>query len=269
MRINEKNLVTFANCNSPVDKAGWLLKKGDLNKAFQKRYFVLKGNLFFYFEKQGDKEPIGVIILEGCTVELSSSYTETFTFEIAFQGSGCRTYVLTADSQDEMEAWMKAVTSAGYEYMRLMVSELQNQLEELNTKQDTSTLVTIPKRSSAARAVSAAEPLVKFASPEEHSKMSEKSVSAVDSRFSQRASQRVPPTGRFNPFDTPSSGRPQVDAFGAAPFNVPAQQQTSNIYENVHDNPWVRQSNAKQPRSFQQMHQEFGKLIKPRLSGGF
>ena len=51
------------------------------------RWFVLKGNLLFYYEKKDDREPIGVIILEGCTVELSEmNDTNTFTFELVFQG---------------------------------------------------------------------------------------------------------------------------------------------------------------------------------------
>lgn len=67
MKINERNLNLFAT-NGPFDKEGYLNKRGELNKAFQKRYFVLKGNLLFYFEKKGDKEPLGLIILEGCTI---------------------------------------------------------------------------------------------------------------------------------------------------------------------------------------------------------
>lgn len=68
MKINEKNLAAFATSPTGIDKEGWLVKRGEVNKAFQKRYFVLKGNLLFYFEKRSDKEPIGVIILEGCTI---------------------------------------------------------------------------------------------------------------------------------------------------------------------------------------------------------
>lgn len=67
MKINERNLNLFAT-NAPFDKVGYLNKRGELNKAFQRRYFVLKGNLLFYFEKKGDKEPLGLIILEGCTI---------------------------------------------------------------------------------------------------------------------------------------------------------------------------------------------------------
>lgn len=68
MKINDKNLCAFATSSTPVDREGWLSKKGEINKAFQRRWFVLKGNLLFYFEKKADKEPLGVIILEGCTI---------------------------------------------------------------------------------------------------------------------------------------------------------------------------------------------------------
>lgn len=58
----------------PVDREGWLQKRGEVNKNWQRRYFVLKGNLLFYFEKKGDREPLGVIILEGCTIGKLKSY---------------------------------------------------------------------------------------------------------------------------------------------------------------------------------------------------
>ncbi|MPC60243.1 Sesquipedalian-1 [Portunus trituberculatus] len=68
MKINEKNLCAYSVSPTLIDKEGYLLKKGEVNKNFQRRWFVLKGNLLFYFEKKGDREPIGVIILEGCTI---------------------------------------------------------------------------------------------------------------------------------------------------------------------------------------------------------
>lgn len=85
MKINERHLASFAVGNSPVDKEGFLNKRGEMNKAFQRRYFVLKGNLLFYFEKNTDKEPVGVIILEECTVELAEN-TDAYTFELVFPG---------------------------------------------------------------------------------------------------------------------------------------------------------------------------------------
>jgi len=75
MKINEKNLAAFASSATPVDREGWLVKRGEVNKGYQKRWFVLKGNLLFYFEKRGEKEPVGVIVLEGCTIGKCNAYT--------------------------------------------------------------------------------------------------------------------------------------------------------------------------------------------------
>ncbi len=86
MRLNEKNVASFAVCSSPVDKEGYLQKKGDLNRDFQRRWFVLKGNLLFYFLKKQDKEPQGVIILEACSVQVSIH--GRYCFEISFDGAG-------------------------------------------------------------------------------------------------------------------------------------------------------------------------------------
>ncbi|XP_055913314.1 sesquipedalian-1 isoform X2 [Eupeodes corollae] len=129
MKINEKNLCIFAT-TPPYDYEGYLNKRGEVNKAFQRRYFVLKGNLLFYFEKKFDREPLGVIIVEGCTIELSEE-TEQYCFQIVFNGN--RTYVLSADNHEQMEAWMKVLTSAGYEFKRVVVAELQRQLDEIES----------------------------------------------------------------------------------------------------------------------------------------
>ncbi|XP_049536233.1 sesquipedalian-1 [Anopheles darlingi] len=129
MKINEKSLCLFAT-TPPVDLEGWMNKRGEMNKSWQRRWFVLKGNLLFYFEKRGDKEPLGMIILEGCTVELAEE-GEQYCFQIIFHGPNNRTYYLSTESQPIMEQWMKALTCAGYDYMKLMVAELQRQLEEI------------------------------------------------------------------------------------------------------------------------------------------
>uniref|UniRef100_A0A1B6EUR6 PH domain-containing protein n=1 Tax=Cuerna arida TaxID=1464854 RepID=A0A1B6EUR6_9HEMI len=130
MKINEKNLAAFATSPTPVDREGWLVKRGEVNKGYQKRWFILKGNLLFYFEKRGDKEPVGVVVLEGCTIELSED-EEQFSFKIVFHGPGNRSYVLGAESQESMEQWMKALACASYDYMKLMVADLQKQLDEM------------------------------------------------------------------------------------------------------------------------------------------
>ncbi|XP_064104920.1 LOW QUALITY PROTEIN: sesquipedalian-1-like [Macrobrachium nipponense] len=136
MKINEKNLCAYSISQTQIDKEGYLLKKGEVNKSFQRRgfflFFVLKGNLLFYFEKKGDREaPIGSISFwEGCTIELAEC-EDQFTFKLLFYGGGGRTYVLAADSQESLELWMKALSRASHDYLKLMVAELQKQLDEL------------------------------------------------------------------------------------------------------------------------------------------
>lgn len=129
MKINEKNLAAFATSGTQIDRDGYLMKKGDGNKGFSKRWFVLKGNLLFYFEKKNDRDPLGVIILEGSTVELAETEMEEhYCFKVIFPS---RSYILGADSQQSMEQWMKALACASYDYVKLMAAELQRQLDEL------------------------------------------------------------------------------------------------------------------------------------------
>ena len=59
MKLNDKSLSRYAASGAPPDREGVLHKKGDFHKTFQKRWFVLKGNLLFYYERKGDKDPIG------------------------------------------------------------------------------------------------------------------------------------------------------------------------------------------------------------------
>ena len=131
MKLNDKNIASFAVCSSPVDKEGYLLKKGEEKKEFQRRWFVLKGNLLFYFQKNQDKEPLGVVVLEACSVQVSSHHR--YGFEIAFDGRGTRTYILAADNDEEMQAWMKAISHASYEYLRSIVNELQRRVNLLTS----------------------------------------------------------------------------------------------------------------------------------------
>ena len=131
MKLNEKNVASFATCSSPIDKEGYLEKRGDFSKSYQRRWFVLKGNLLFYFEKKQDKEPLGLIVLESCSVQVSSQ--AKYAFEISFDGDGSRVYVLSADNDEDMQSWVKVISHASYEYMRSIVDELQRRVNILTS----------------------------------------------------------------------------------------------------------------------------------------
>nr|XP_012633840.1 sesquipedalian-1 [Microcebus murinus]XP_012633841.1 sesquipedalian-1 [Microcebus murinus] len=127
MKLNERSLAFYATCDAPVDNAGFLHKKGGRHAAYHRRWFVLRGNMLFYFEEPASREPVGVIILEGCTVELVEA-AEEFAFAVRFPGNRARTYVLAAESQAALERWVKALSRASFDYLRLVVRELEQQL---------------------------------------------------------------------------------------------------------------------------------------------
>uniref|UniRef100_A0A8C0TCG4 Sesquipedalian n=1 Tax=Canis lupus familiaris TaxID=9615 RepID=A0A8C0TCG4_CANLF len=127
MKLNERSLAFYATCDTPVDNSGFLYKKGGRHAAYHRRWFVLRGNMLFYFEDRASHEPVGVIILEGCTVELVEA-AEEFAFAVRFAGARARTYVLAAENQAAMEGWVKALSRASFDYLRLVVRELEQQL---------------------------------------------------------------------------------------------------------------------------------------------
>lgn len=130
MKLNERSVAHYATCDTPPDKTGFLFKKGERNTAYHRRWFVLKGNMLFYFEERDSREPIGVVVLEGCTVELCES-AEEFAFAVKFDCARARVYKMAAESQAAMESWVKALSRASFDYMRLVVRELERQLEEI------------------------------------------------------------------------------------------------------------------------------------------
>ncbi|XP_055541610.1 sesquipedalian-1 [Wyeomyia smithii] len=213
MKINEKNLCLFAT-SPPVDLEGWLNKRGEINKSWQRRWFVLKGNLLFYFERKGDREPLGMIILEGCTVELAEE-GEQYCFQIIFHGPNNRTYYLSTESQGNMEQWMKALTCAGYDYMKLMVAELQRQLDEIEgCKEKTPEATPLPAPKAPPRRQN---PFNRSAVPVEYASNSASDIVApgpvlplVSPQVVRRAP--PPPTAPINSFSSPALVQPQLAA---------------------------------------------------------
>ena len=107
MKINERTLVHIAqSAENPVDHSGWLLKFSDDKKTFQKRWCVLKENIFFYYENKNDKEPIGAIILEGYRVEIVEN-SDHFAFKIDFGisplGLQLKSYTFATEDHADME----------------------------------------------------------------------------------------------------------------------------------------------------------------------
>ncbi|XP_007065540.2 rho GTPase-activating protein 25 isoform X1 [Chelonia mydas] len=99
-------------------KIGWLKKQRSIVKNWQQRYFVLRGQQLCYYKDEEEAKPQGSLFLQGSTIKESVSNPEEagkFIFEIipGVSGDQNRTgqdsYVLMANSQSEMDEWVKSI----------------------------------------------------------------------------------------------------------------------------------------------------------------
>ncbi|XP_050795943.1 rho GTPase-activating protein 25 isoform X1 [Gopherus flavomarginatus] len=99
-------------------KIGWLKKQRSIVKNWQQRYFVLRGQQLCYYKDEEDAKPQGCLFLQGSTIKEAVSNPEEagkFIFEIipGVSGDQNRTgqdsYVLMANSQSEMDEWVKSI----------------------------------------------------------------------------------------------------------------------------------------------------------------
>ncbi|XP_055993513.1 sesquipedalian-2 [Sorex fumeus] len=137
MKLNERSVTHYALSDSPADHRGFLRTWGGPGTpstpsgSGRRCWFVLKGNLLFSFESPESRTPLGLVVLEGCTVELAEApVPEEFAFAIRFDAPGVRPHVLAADGPAAQEAWLKVLSRASFGYMRLVVRELENQLRD-------------------------------------------------------------------------------------------------------------------------------------------
>ncbi|KAL6087745.1 hypothetical protein STEG23_032799 [Scotinomys teguina] len=136
MKLNKRSVAHYALSDSPADHTGFLRTWGGpgtpptSSGAGRRCWFVLKGNLLFCFESRESRAPLSLVVLEGCTVELAEApVPEEFAFAIHFDAPGVRPHLLAADGQVAQEAWVKALSRASFGYMRLVVRELESQLQ--------------------------------------------------------------------------------------------------------------------------------------------
>ncbi|XP_040133163.2 sesquipedalian-2 [Ictidomys tridecemlineatus] len=137
MKLNKRSVTHYALSDSPADHTGFLRTWGGPGTpptpsgTGRRCWFVLKGNLLFSFESREGRVPLSLVVLEGCTVELAEApVPEEFAFAIRFDAPGVRPHLLAADGQAAQEAWVKALSRASFGYMRLVVRELEGQLQE-------------------------------------------------------------------------------------------------------------------------------------------
>lgn len=92
---------------------GTLWKVGRKAKIQKSRWFVLRDRFLYYFNKQGDRVPKGVIFLEGSTVRSEMQDVPKGKFGLAIQQRGhTDKRLLFCSSDQERAAWLTALSSA-------------------------------------------------------------------------------------------------------------------------------------------------------------
>lgn len=136
MKLHRKSVLSFFHeyRTQAPDQEGILLKKGARNTSYQRRWFILRGNLLFYLEHQADHTPLGFILLENCQVEPRLKATEPYAFAIltpGMEGAGGRAYKLAAENQEELGAWLCALAGVSWRRLAGLLSPLEAKYREL------------------------------------------------------------------------------------------------------------------------------------------
>src|SRR6185369_10257249 len=87
------------------------LKKGQINTAWKKRYFILKNDTLFYFKDADDMfHPQGVIYVNGATIDGDPKNEKSSNVFIIKSSNGKdKVHVLQAESLDEKKQWISAI----------------------------------------------------------------------------------------------------------------------------------------------------------------
>lgn len=108
------------NPKAVVAKQGWLCKQASSGvKQWNKRWFVLTDRCLFYYKDEKEDTVLGSLPLLSFRiggVESSDNITRKFAFKA--QHAGTRTYYFSADSHEEQEEWIRAMSQAAEVYIQ-------------------------------------------------------------------------------------------------------------------------------------------------------
>ncbi|XP_008117118.2 pleckstrin homology domain-containing family A member 4 isoform X1 [Anolis carolinensis] len=100
--------------NSPVIMRGWLYKQDSSGlKLWKRRWFVLSNYCLFYYRDSREEKVLGSIPLPSYEIRTAfSKEKKNRRFVFKAEHSGMRTYYFSAETQLDMNSWIKAMNQA-------------------------------------------------------------------------------------------------------------------------------------------------------------
>jgi hypothetical protein len=123
-----------------ITKQGFLMKKGQINTAYKRRYFILKNDTLFYFKDSEDMfHPQGVMYIAGSSIDPDpKDQKASYCFVLKASGGKDKTHVLQAESQEDKKSWISAILekSKGQQSDKhdLELKDVQKQAKEESDK---------------------------------------------------------------------------------------------------------------------------------------
>lgn len=136
MRFNSKALASLSlQPNTKFDKEGvvWMKDKQDglfkKGEAFVERFCRLKGNMLFYFKNKEvtNSDPLGVLIIERCTVELDLDEEHLHGFMLVYEGEE-NPFHFATNTEEARDQWIQTLHIASYECLKMQLQSLREQL---------------------------------------------------------------------------------------------------------------------------------------------
>ncbi|KAL4146413.1 hypothetical protein PRNP1_012277 [Phytophthora ramorum] len=103
-------LLTSSGSGSFLRKAGHLYKKTGLGRSWRPRFFSLEGTVLYYYKREGDSVPKGIVVLTGCHVRATRD-KKLYSFRISHPKTS-KVYDLAATLPSRTEDWILALTQA-------------------------------------------------------------------------------------------------------------------------------------------------------------
>ncbi|KAM4702578.1 pleckstrin homology domain-containing family A member 1 isoform 2-T2 [Rhinophrynus dorsalis] len=98
---------------NPVIKAGYCVKQGAVMKTWKRRYFLLDENTIAYFKSELERDPLRVIQLKEVQKVQECKQSDIMMRDNLFEiVTSSRTFYVQADSPEEMQSWIRAISGA-------------------------------------------------------------------------------------------------------------------------------------------------------------